>query len=369
MNRLKVRKYAIGALTFSAALSIGFILQYGDAVASRSNTDTTSASLSDVEFVDLTSAVSVSAAIAMPQSLKTPVAAERAVEFVSLDNVPTEMESPNIILPSGLGSFNSNSAEIEMISVSLDISQIATPTIPAVPESNSVEFSETIAEDNCDITVFASAMTMATVLLSIDAPCQPSTEVKVSHQGVSFDVMTDEDGLASADIPALSENAVFSMSFESGESAIAETRVTDFSDYDRAVLQWVGKKQIELHALEFGATYGEGGHIWRGDKGQFEGATTGVNGMLTELGQNQYHAEVYTFPSSMVVNAGDVILSIEAEVTLQNCGRELTAQTLQFGPNKSVIVEDLAMTMPDCNAIGEFIVLKNMLEDLTLAER
>ena len=44
-----------------------------------------------------------------------------------------------------------------------------------------------------------------------------------------------------------------------------------------------------------------------------------------------------------------------------------------MGPDPNAGLEpsaiDLTMTLPDCDAIGEFLVLKNMFEDLTLAAK
>jgi len=62
-------------------------------------------------------------------------------------------------------------------------------------------------------------------------------------------------------------------------------------------------------------------------------------------------------------------LTVEVEVTQENCGREIAAQSIQLNAGLEPSAIDLTMTLPDCNAIGEFLVLKNMFEDLTLAAK
>ena len=78
-------------------------------------------------------------------------------------------------------------------------------------------------------------------------------------------------------------------------------------------------------------------------------------------------AEVYTFPTDTATRAGDVTLRVEAEVSETNCGRELEAQTIATG-DTGLTVQDLVLAMPDCEAIGEFLVLKNLFNDRKSAQ-
>jgi hypothetical protein len=66
---------------------------------------------------------------------------------------------------------------------------------------------------------------------------------------------------------------------------------------------------------------------------------------------------------------GDIQLEIEAEVTDATCGREISAQSLQVTEAGAPRVQELQLTMPDCDAIGDFLVLKNVLEDLKVAAK
>jgi hypothetical protein len=74
-------------------------------------------------------------------------------------------------------------------------------------------------------------------------------------------------------------------------------------------------------------------------------------------------AQVYTFPVGL---AEAVDLTIEAEVTEATCNRELLGEVL-FSELGGVTKTDLTMATPDCDAIGDVLVLNNPLPDLKLA--
>lgn len=149
--------------------------------------------------------------------------------------------------------------------------------------------------------------------------------------------------------------------------------VPDFANYDRAVLQWEGNTAVMLSAYEFGADFGEDGHVFRNNARSFDDAIDGDGGFLVSLGdysvEDALMAEVYTFPSGAIGGDGEILLSAEAEITADNCGEELAAQSIQVFPDGNTMALDLTMVMPDCDAIGDFLILQNMFEDLTLASR
>ena len=72
---------------------------------------------------------------------------------------------------------------------------------------------------------------------------------------------------------------------------------------------------------------------------------------------------LYTFPADP--NAKAVVV-VEAPVTEASCGREILAETL-VGSGSRVTINDLAAAMPGCDAIGDYLVLKNLVPDLNIA--
>ena len=92
-----------------------------------------------------------------------------------------------------------------------------------------------------------------------------------------------------------------------------------------------------------------------------------VDNLIAEVSAEPLMAEVYTFPKTAKTRDGVVRLSVEAEVTAYNCETEVTGTTIQRNGIGDVRPVELTLAMPGCEAIGEFLVLKNLLQDLKIA--
>ncbi|MDP5333544.1 MAG: hypothetical protein NWR54_00955 [Paracoccaceae bacterium] len=224
----------------------------------------------------------------------------------------------------------------------------------------------------CTAALDARPMAAAMVQLNLIAGCQPDTRVTLHHNGMMITESTDSKGGLTLQMPALSQTAVFMAAFENGVTAMAKADVTSLDVYDRVVVQWEGPGDMQIHAFEFGADYTEEGHVWKAAPREAAEAALGRGGFLTELGKampdQDLRAQVYTFPSGTVSRSGDVALSIETEVTAETCNRRMEAQTLQLTGGGALSVKDLTLDMPDCDAVGDFLVLKNLLQDLKIAQ-
>lgn len=231
-------------------------------------------------------------------------------------------------------------------------------TIPVPPPEPSVP------SLGCPVDLTASAAAGAQIQLTLVAPCQADARVTVHHNGMMFADKLDLDGRWSATVPALSENAHVMVDLGRGLVRTANVQIDDLALHDRIVLQWAGKSGFQLHAREFGASYGELGHVWR------EAAQAG-HGTLRRLGNANLFtpklAEVYSFPKSATSAGGSVALTVEAEITTRNCGREIEAQTLELRGAAPLVARDLTLSMPNCSAIGDFLVLNNLVDSLKIA--
>jgi len=232
---------------------------------------------------------------------------------------------------------------------------------------------EAVAQPACDIAMSASPTVAAMVEVSIDAPCLVNERVTLHHNGMMITEATDEAGQLSLTVPALAEQAVFIAAFANGMGAMARTDVGALPLYDRVVLQWKGTAGLQIHALEYGAKYFSNGHVWAEASRNAEAASQGTGGFIVPLGNadapEPLLAEVYTFPTGTARKAGTIDLSVEAEVTDLNCGREVAAQTLEIHGGDLPRVKDLTLPMPGCDATGDYLVLKNLLQDLSIAAK
>ncbi|MDQ2090377.1 translocase [Marimonas arenosa] len=280
-----------------------------------------------------------------PETAETPVVLKIATEDAADDMVNQPVETP------------------ETVSL-LDDAAI---TPPVVADTRN----EPDLAAQCDITMTGTEVAGALVKLSLSAACLPNERVTILHSNMMFTESTDDKGKLDIAVPALTENAVFIASFANSDGAVANVNVTTLDLYDRAVVQSEFFSSIGLHALEFGAGYEDGGHIWANSPGDIAAAATGKGGFLTLLGNPAISegtmAQVYTFPTGLAEQAGDIEISTEIEVTNMNCGHEIEAQALQVQSEGRPKVQTLNLTMPDCDAVGDFLVLKNLLNDLKVA--
>lgn len=331
--------------TLASAVGIGFFMQASGSVPPADYNGATlanaEASVLDVEEIILTSADIVDEAM-------TPKAEETATLAVVQDTVTPYVPSAPSAPVAKPVSFEED-------------------TLTAPPAA---EF-EAVPEPACEITANARTVAAAMVNLTVSASCLPNERVTVHHSGMLFTQITDASGAFDITIPALAEEAVFVVAFTDGEGAVAQTTVEELADFDRVALQWRGDAGFELHAREFGADYESDGHVWSGATRDMTYAVTGQGGFISRLGASDVPdgllAEVYTFPAKATQNGGDVALSVEAEVGRNNCGSEIEAQTLQTFSGKDITSRDLTLSVPDCDAAGNFLVLNNLFEDLRVA--
>lgn len=223
----------------------------------------------------------------------------------------------------------------------------------------------------CDITAKARPMAAAMVNLTLDASCLPNERVTVLHDGLLFNEKTDDAGQIDVILPALSHDAMFVVAFSNGEGAVARANVEEFPKYDRFVVQWKGETGFELHAREFGADYGDAGHVWSKATRDMSYAVTGQGGFISQLGSpdvvDGLMAEVYTFPTKTAQGSAEVDLSIETMIGEDNCGMEIEAETLQTKRGADITSQNVTLSVPECDAAGTFLVLNNIFEELKVA--
>lgn len=225
----------------------------------------------------------------------------------------------------------------------------------------------------CDVDMAATPIAGAMLAVTITAPCHGSERVTLHHSGLMFTNLMQPDGNLSVDIPALDETALVIASFLDGSGGVAQAEVASVPFYDRVILQWRGTAGLQLHAREFDAQYFSDGHIWQGATADASRAATGDGGFLTRLGSpdapDALLAEVYTFPSGMTQASGTVSLTVETEILATNCDTSVEAQTLEMRSGRNLMSKELTIDVPGCDAVGDFLMLKNIVEDLTIAAR
>lgn len=222
---------------------------------------------------------------------------------------------------------------------------------------------------DCAISLDAKPQPGALVALSVEAPCNAGEEVEFDQDGLLFSEMLGPNGDLEMLVPAVTDIAVIRATFADGQEKAVETDVPDFAAFERMAVVWKGSTGLQLHALENGATYGDPGHVWANHPGSPKMAVEGNGGFVSVLGSTSdgYAADVYTYPVTGMPDGTAPEVSIEAQVMENTCETKIEGFILRTNLGGAPNIQPLEMTVPTCAAVGEYLVLKNLPQDLKLA--
>lgn len=259
-------------------------------------------------------------------------------------------------------------ADLDVNAVSLPPPGFAPLPEPAAADPQALDADLQAELDSCAVWVVVTPAAGAMLDLSVYAPCDQGADVAVTHAGLTVDARLGSDGQLAIMVPALSEDATLEVQFADGRSQSDTTFVPDFAEVERIALQWQGPATLLLHAYEFGATYGDEGHVHAANP-----MAPGLpgRGFLTALGDPAIAAgrlaQVYSYPVGPLSRTGSVVLEIEAPVTDASCGRSIEASTLGVHGGAAGQARAIVMDMPACDGAGGYVVLPGVLPDLRIA--
>lgn len=245
------------------------------------------------------------------------------------------------------------------------------PVLPLVSDRPDVagpvrlDVPQAVADLDCTPVLHLAPAAGAMIDVGLSSPCHPSARIVLRHAGLAVTYRTNSVGALTARLPALAEQAVVSVLFAGGTTVEAGLVLPEAAQMRRFGVQWLGPLAFGVNAFENGAGYGGAGHVSAADAGR-PAAGRQDRGFLTLLGDETVDqpmlAEVYTYPDG----SRDVPVLVEAAITAKTCGLELLGETLNVAGG-TVAVSDLSVTMPGCDAAGDFLLLKNLVPDMTLA--
>jgi hypothetical protein len=343
---MDIKRIVFAGGTFACAIGIGFFMQQGEA--------------SVPELAQTQAEVPAADVITATQSQNAPQLPAIAGVVPALPPLSSVANTASLA-----GSASSSKDEVPARS----LVELETPLTDVAPKR--IE-PDAILAQGCDVSMIGKDGRAAMVDVTLIAPCAANEVATIHHEGMMFSVQLDDAGTINFEMPALNENAMIIAALKGGEGAVLTHDVPTLADYDRVVVQWKGNVGFELHAREMGANYGDAGHVWHG-AARDAGAISYQVGFLIRLGNVEDDAaliaDIYTFPTTMSDGGGMIELSVEAEILANNCAKDITAQTIQISPFAERVVHDLEMSLPECDAVGDFVVLGMPVQDIQLASR
>lgn len=317
----KKRKITLGAATLAVALGAGHLVQSGK---------------------HRSAATEVAEATAAEPTGITPLAASAQPDTIT--------PAPTVTAPAAAARQPTAPVPVP-VSLTTDKTPSAAPK-PAAPADQADACKATL-----DVVPGANGMLDLTLL----SPCKPGSRVVLRHGGLAVTGKTSSGGALFTALPALDSAGEVLAMFPDGTIARGAAAV-DLSGMRRFAIQWIADDRFALNAYKGGAGYGTPGHIHAGAAGNPDSAT----GWLMPLGDATVDlpmlAEVYTWPA----RAADIAIDLEAQVTETTCERELLGETLESRSGK-VEHSDITLAMPDCTALGDFLVLNNLTTGMTTA--
>lgn len=242
------------------------------------------------------------------------------------------------------------------------------PILPTRPQPSEV-YAQSSGIEGCLPRLFLTPAPAGTVSLSFRAPCDGGAQVKISQGLVLASQTLDDAGRLSIRMPALTKDVSIGVTLK-GDTLTADIVVPDALDFQHVVLMWDGLQMLRLNAFEFGAARNEIGHVWSGAPKTPVRASRGTGGFLTRLTTDTGpSAEIYSVPSGRALMRGVVRLVVEAKVTPATCGRIANAKAIQPTAFRRQSETDVEVALPDCDRIGEVVLLQNLLRDMRLAGR
>lgn len=206
----------------------------------------------------------------------------------------------------------------------------------------------------CAPTLALMAGDAATIEVALVAPCDPGERVVIRHAGLSFTSRTGPDGRLSLQLPALEAEALVAAYFEGSEVALARLSVPGMEDKLRFAVQMAEPVQFELRADEAGQVLAAGSATSNAGRIAALGDASVMDAML---------AQVYTFPAASLTDGS---VTVEVRITPETCSRTFPAETVTSIGGKA-LRSGLSVAVPLCGTAGDILVLKNLVQDPTLA--
>lgn len=303
--------------TFAFALSIGYVMQYDNAAASRGVSPAESRSV-------------------LPAQVDTSPL-QKATDFTPKLEVPVVQRASDT---------DENILRVDPSSVKLT-ALVSESVVVSVPEEQAADKADDMP--TCDILLSTAIAEDAMIALTVQSPCRTSKPFEVQHNGMVFSAVTDDLGQATLTVPALSVNASLFITFDDGAGATATAVVPEAEGVNRVVLQW---NDLPTDLI------------------QPAGVEASSLGTLQRLGTSgsaaPHFAEVYTFPASVPAGVGLQKLTVQAQVSDDTCGQSLIGQAFHVLQGRAPEFKDFQITLPGCEHVGTFLELKKVLGGQTL---
>ena len=192
----------------------------------------------------------------------------------------------------------------------------------------------------------------ALLAVAITAPCAARKSARLQLDALEFDLNLDGAGKWSGLVPALGTDNRVEVRLPDDVRLSAKIAAPGTVTFNRTLVLWQGVGAVHLNAYEYGAHYGEAGHV-RADMPRTP--DTPLGGYLMSYGAkgSGAHAEVYSAPADM----NNIRFDLEAPVSAASCGRDLRASVVKIQAGAASAPLPVTLSMPDCDLLDGSVVM------------
>lgn len=223
---------------------------------------------------------------------------------------------------------------------------------------------------DCALNLTAKPLRGARIKLELIAPCHKNKVATITHVGLRFNEIVNDRGMITIIIPVLSDPANIEVSFADGVSQSISTRVKDLSSAQRTIIAWSGRVDLQLHVNESGFDLAQNKQITPLNTRTHKESYLQGGGYLTTLGnssvENGKFIQIYS-----IDNPDDMFVDFTVVLNNPNnlCGAKLSINTGQYTADLGAQFASKNVSVRNCSAENESIVLKNMLRNMIVAQR
>ena len=267
---------------------------------------------------------------------------------VGLSAFGAEMQADTLpmALPAPLPSFSENSL-VEPAAMVLPIARRV--------ESRSVTQLASLTRAQADVNAFgfpcgpdltATSGADAIIKISVSAPCKPYETVQITYAGMQLHLDLGLSGLAELSIPALTKTGEIESEFEDGTGLAVRVSTPEISQYLRVAVIWDQAHDARLTAIA-------PRHL-----------PIAMHEIRDATGRE---LQILSHHLSDAQRPGVIRLGLSAPITAENCAKARHATIYQRAPDIPPLTYDVAIAPTACDAVGDTLELKNILQDLKLA--
>ncbi|MEM6407632.1 MAG: hypothetical protein AAF700_04360 [Pseudomonadota bacterium] len=198
----------------------------------------------------------------------------------------------------------------------------------------------------CGETLRVTAGAAALLKVEITAPCRPHAAVTIEHAGLRFEDALSYAGVLEFVIPALEESGTVTARLGQDTALTQADPVEDLSQFTRIAIGWDAGHAMEILA----------------DAPAHLPVTVLRFGPNKDLHILSHHRDPGHKP-------GVIRLALARMIEVETCASGAEGSVLKLLPDLPPQRYKLKLAAPGCAHLGEMFLLKNILQDLKLAER